>query len=64
MLRSADLDGDGRLDFSEFLTAAYPKNLLLTHDNLIRVFKMLDVEEEGTFIKEDIKRLFDGDNID
>lgn len=25
---------------------------------------MLDVDEEGTFIKEDIKRLFDGDNLD
>ena len=44
MLKSADLDGDGRLDFSEFMTAAFPKIELLTHDNLIKVFKMLDIE--------------------
>ena len=64
ILKSADLDGYGRLDFSEFVTAAYPKNLLLTHENLIKVYRMLDVDEEGTFIKQDIIRLFDGENID
>ena len=58
-----DLDKDGKLDYSEFISAAYPKNQLLSNDNLVKAFRMFDVEENGTIIKEELKRVFDGDHL-
>ena len=34
MLRSADINGDGRIDYTEFMAAAYQKDLLLSTENL------------------------------
>ena len=34
MLRGADLDGDGTIDYTEFIAAAFQKDLLLSGDNL------------------------------
>ena len=34
MLRSADTNGDGRIDYTEFIAAAFQKDLLLSGKNL------------------------------
>jgi calcium-dependent protein kinase len=34
VLVSMDTDGDGRIDFTEFITAAYDRQKLLCRDNL------------------------------
>ena len=34
MLRGADLDGDGKVDYTEFIAAAFQKDLLLSGENL------------------------------
>ena len=34
MMRGADLDGDGKVDYTEFIAAAFQKDLLLSGENL------------------------------
>lgn len=31
MLKAADIDGDGKIDYTEFIAAAYKKEKLLTN---------------------------------
>ena len=34
MLKAADVNGDGRVDYTEFIAAAFQKDLLLSGKNL------------------------------
>lgn len=42
-----DLDGDGALDYHEFLTGAIDHKKMLTGDNLRRVFELFDTNKDG-----------------
>ena len=63
MLRAADLDGDGKLDYTEFIAAAFQKDLLLSSDNLMRAFRMFDINGDGTISKEELKQVFGGGHV-
>jgi len=63
MLRSADLDGDGTIDYTEFIAAAFQKDLLLSGDNLMRAFRMFDTDGDGTISKEELKAVFGGGHV-
>ena len=54
MFEAADIDGDGQIDFTDFLAAATDKRKLLTLSNLKRTFKMLDRDGDGYINLEDI----------
>ena len=42
MLRAADDNGDGKIDYTEFIAAAYKKDQLLTQQNLKGAFRLID----------------------
>ena len=63
MLRSADINGDGRIDYTEFMAAAYQKDLLLSTENLQNAFKLFDEDGDGYISKEEIKKVFGGENV-
>ena len=54
MFKAADIDGDGQIDFTDFLAAATDKQKLLTQQNLKRTFKLLDRDGDGYINLEDI----------
>ena len=57
ILKSADSDGNGEIDYTEFLSAASDKKKLLSEKNLKRVFDQLDNDGNGQISKEEIKML-------
>ena len=54
LMKSADLNGDGRIDYAEFIAAAYEKSLLLSQQNLRAAFNMMDVDGDGTLTKDEL----------
>ena len=62
MMKACDANGDGRIDYTEFIAAAFEKDLLLTKENLRDVFALLDVDGNGTVTKEELKTIFGGDD--
>jgi Ca2+-binding EF-hand superfamily protein len=42
-----DKDGDGVLDYSEFLAASVNKHQLISKENLRTAFNMLDADKNG-----------------
>ena len=46
MLKAADANGDGTIDYTEFLAAAFQKDLLLSSQNLRAAFELFDGDTE------------------
>jgi calcium-dependent protein kinase len=47
VLQSMDVDGNGKIDFTEFIAAAYNKQKLLNEENLHTAFKIFDMDGDG-----------------
>ena len=60
MMKKADSNGDGNVDYSEFIAAAFDKVKLLTEPNLLKAFKVLDQDGDGTISQGELKRVFGG----
>jgi len=60
MLRAADNNGDGQVDYTEFIAAAMQKDLMLKRENLKGAFRMFDVNGDGTVTKDELKEVFGG----
>ena len=58
MLKNADVNKDDRLDYTEFVTAAFDKHKLLNKDNLNKVFKMIDTNGDGKISREELESVF------
>lgn len=48
VLKKCDLDGDGKIDFSEFYTAAINHQKLLSKENIEYAFRTFDTNGDGT----------------
>lgn len=48
ILYQCDLDGNGKIDFQEFLTAAINHQKILTKENIKYVFETFDTNNDGT----------------
>jgi len=48
VMEAMDADGDGQIDYTEFLSATSDHTNLLTEKNLSRVFQYMDVNDDGT----------------
>ena len=55
-----DADGDGEIDFSEFITAAFNTRTLLTQENLDAAFKTFDKDGNGKITKDELQAIFSG----
>lgn len=66
LIKALDKDGNGLIDYSEFITAAIDKAHLLSKDNLKAAFNMLDRDGGGTITVDELKAAFDshGDKDD
>ena len=47
LLATLDLDGDGTVDYKEFVAACIEEQTLYNQDNLERVFHSLDADKSG-----------------
>ena len=58
MVNAMDTDGDGKIDYTEFITAAYNREMLLSQQNLQIAFKMFDQDGNGTLSMDELKSVF------
>jgi calcium-dependent protein kinase len=62
ILELVDMDQNGFIDYSEFLTANLKKESILSIKNLENAFKMFDIDGSGAITAEEIKRIL-GDDV-
>lgn len=61
-MQACDLDGDGKIDYSEFIQAAIDHKHLLNKQNLEIAFDMFDLNHDGQISVDELKAMF-ADNI-
>ena len=62
IMQQVDLDGDGRIDYAEFIQAAIDHKHLLNKQNLEIAFDMFDLNHDGQISIDELKAMF-SDNI-
>ncbi|CDW81372.1 protein kinase domain containing protein [Stylonychia lemnae] len=59
MMASMDQDGNGVVDYTEFITAAIDKVAILNKKNLISAFQSIDLDNNGSITIDELKQCFD-----
>ena len=55
MLKAADTNNDGKVDYTELIAAALQKEMLLKRENLRNAFRMFDVDGDGRVTRDELK---------
>lgn len=55
MFKRIDLDGNGTIDYTEFITATINEKNLITTNRLLLAFKMFDKDGSGALSHDEIK---------
>ena len=63
MFKAADVNADGEIDYSEFVTASFKRDLLLSRENLRKAFNYLDANADGRISKEDLRAALGGGHV-
>jgi len=58
-----DYDHDGKINYSEFISAATSRKMLLTKDKLASAFRMIDKNHDGKIQAVELKNLFSDERI-
>ncbi len=57
-MTSVDMDGNGTIDYNEFITSAINKEKVLSKQNLELAFKTFDKDKSGKISIEEIGQIF------
>ena len=60
LVEQLDINGDGRIDYQEFITAAVNRAKLINDQNLEIAFKMFDQDGNGQISINELKNVFQG----
>ena len=55
MVDQLDVNGDGKIDYSEFMTAAIDRRVLLNMENLEKAFKLFDADNNGKISMDELR---------
>ena len=64
MMKSIDFDGNGFIEYEEFIRVALPKEKLFTEKNLKIAFDMFDLDKNGTISLDEFKTILGIKKID
>ncbi len=64
MMKSIDFDGNGFIEYEEFIRVALPKEKLFTEKNLRTAFNMFDLDKNGTISLEEFKIILGINKLD
>ena len=59
LMSTMDADGNGKVDYDEFLTAAIDKHSILNNENLQKAFSMFDTDNSGQISMDELRDAFD-----
>ena len=62
MLKGADTDGSGSIDYTEFIAATMDAQTFLRNDYLRTAFDMFDVDKSGKIDKSELIQLLQGED--
>ena len=62
LMRAADTNRDGQVDYAEFIAAAFDKEKLINSQNLKRAFRLFDTDGDGHITLDELKAVFTGEN--
>jgi len=63
MLASADTDGSGEINYTEFLAATIDANIFMREDYLKTAFNMFDKDGSGKIDNEEVVALLQGEDL-
>ena len=63
LMRSADTDGSGDINYTEFLAATMDANIYLREDYLKTAFQMFDKDNSGKIDNHEVIDLLQGDDL-
>ena len=60
LIDQLDTNGDGKIDYGEFITAAVNRQKLLNEQNIQTAFKIMDLDGSGEISIQELKEVFHG----
>ena len=63
LLQSADTDGSGEINYTEFLAATIDQTVFMREDYLRTTFKLFDKDGSGKIDSEEVVALLQGDEL-
>jgi calcium-dependent protein kinase len=63
LMKSADTDGSGEINYTEFLAATMSANIVMREDYLRTAFQMFDTDKSGKIDKDEIVSLLSGEDL-
>lgn len=63
MLRSADTDNSGQIDYTEFLAAAMDQQTYMRNDYMRTAFNMFDSDGSGSISPDELKAILSSDEM-
>ena len=58
MMESLDINGDGKIDYIEFVQAAIDHQSMLNENNIQIAFNMFDINKDGKISKDELHEFF------
>ena len=63
-MKQVDINENGSIEYSEFITASLSLNMLLSEQKIKEAFKTFDINEDGFISKDELRFTMGGLDID